>query len=186
MKRFVIAGTVLAIGIGAIAVYLGRSGEQPAVIPAAATGVETSPGDPQVGDAAPDFSVQTLDDKELTLSSFRGKYVLMDFWASWCGPCRGETPYLKSVFDAHGKDQHFAIISLSLDQTVDDAKQYTAENDMAWFQGYLPGVWNSPLLMTYGVSGIPSIWLIGPDGKVVAKDLRGDDIETAVGVALRK
>jgi thiol-disulfide isomerase/thioredoxin len=138
----------------------------------------------QVGDAAPSFEVKTVDGKPLKLDDYRGKYVLLDFWATWCGPCRGETPSLKAVHQAFGKDDRFAMVGLSLDAKPDEPKTYAAENDLSWTQGFL-GEWTTTNLPDrYGVRGIPSIWLIGPDGKVVAKDLRGDGIKAAVAEAL--
>jgi thiol-disulfide isomerase/thioredoxin len=184
-KVAIVVGVGLIFGVIVAGIYLRQLSEQ-AAVPAAATGQDEAAGDPEVGDIAPGFSVKSLDGKDLTLSDFKGKYVLLDFWASWCGPCREEMPNLKAVYDAHGQDERLAMISLSIDQSAGDAQDYASQNGMTWFQGFLPGVWDSPLLMKYGVTGIPSIWLIGPDGKVIAKDLRGDDIETAVETALKK
>jgi peroxiredoxin len=142
---------------------------------------------PEVGDAAPDFSVKAVDGKkDLKLSAFKGKYLLLDFWATWCGPCREELPNIKKAWADYGKDSQLAIISLSLDKTPQDAAAYGKENGMDWSMGFLPGAWDSPVVSAYGVDGIPSIWLIGPNGKVIAKELRGDDIEAAVKQALAK
>jgi peroxiredoxin len=136
------------------------------------------------GEPAPEFTVKTLDGKPLKLADYRGKFVLLDFWATWCGPCKGETPHLKAVHEAFGKDDRLAMVGLSLDQETAEPKKYVAENGMAWSQGFL-GDWQATDLPgKYGVRGIPSIWLIGPDGKVVAKDLRGDRIKAAVAEAL--
>jgi peroxiredoxin len=141
--------------------------------------------DVQVGDAAPDFTVMGLDDRPLQLSKFRGKYVLLQFWATWCGPCVVEMDNVKAVYDKFGKDDRFAMISLSSDQSPDRPAHFAAAHGLTWHQGFLGGEeWDSPIQKLYAVKGIPSIWLIGPDGKVIRKNLRGEELLTAVGQAL--
>lgn len=137
-----------------------------------------------VGDAAPAFEAKTLDGGSLRLEDYRGKYVLLDFGATWCGPCRGETPYLKAAHEAFGADDRLAMVGLSLDAGPEAPKKYVADQGLGWTQGFL-GDWSSTDVPgRFGVRGIPSIWLIGPDGKVVAKDLRGERIRAAVAEAL--
>ena len=116
----------------------------------------------------------------------RGKVAVISFSGSWCGPCVAETPNLKAVWEALGKNEKFAMLGLSVDEKVDEPRDYAKENGIQWVQGFL-GEWNNPAakeaMSAYGVQGIPSIWLIGPDGKVVAKDLRGEKMkETVVGL----
>jgi len=138
------------------------------------------------GDAAPDFEVKTLDERPVHLADFRGQYLLLDFWATWCGPCRAETPHLKTVYETYGNNPKFTMIGLSLDKMVKEPKTYSKTEGIDWLQGFL-GEWSQANLPAqYGVEGIPAIFLIDPTGKIVAKDLRGEEIGKAVAKALGK
>lgn len=138
----------------------------------------------QVGQDAPLFTTKTADGKELKLADYKGKFVLLDFWATWCGPCLGETPNLKAVFEKYGKRDDFVLIGLSLDTDPAKPAAYAKENGCGWVEGFLGDWGKDEVTKMYGVRGIPSIWLIGPDGKVVASGLRGDAIMAAVATAL--
>jgi peroxiredoxin/5-hydroxyisourate hydrolase-like protein (transthyretin family) len=149
-------------------------------------GVEVPPKSAalQIGDLAPLFETKTVDGQPLKLAGFRGRYVLLDFWATWCHPCVGEMPNLKATYDAFGKSPQFAMISLSLDASPAQPRGFARVNNIQWIQGFL-GDWSQATIPNlYGVEGIPAIFLIGPDGRIVARDLRGDAIRAAVGQAL--
>ena len=117
---------------------------------------------------------------------FSIKYVLLDFWATWCGPCTGETPNLKAVFEQYGKRDDFVMMGLSLDQDKEKPIAYAKEKGTGWIDGFLGDWGKDEVTKKYGVRGIPSIWLIGPDGKVVAKGLRGEGILEAVRTVLEE
>jgi thiol-disulfide isomerase/thioredoxin len=140
----------------------------------------------RLGETAPSFEVRTVDGEPLRLADFRGKFVLLDFWATWCGPCVGETPFLKATYKSFGANDRFAMISLSLDADPGAPKDFARKNDIKWTQGFL-GKWSdSKVTPLYGVEGIPSIFLLSPDGKIIARELRGEAIADAVGKALGK
>jgi RNA polymerase sigma factor (sigma-70 family) len=141
---------------------------------------------PDAGATAPAIDATTLGGKPLSLSDFKGKYVLLDFWATWCGPCIGEIPNLQSVYDAFGNDDRFTILSVSVDETIDEPQKFQEKRKLPWPQAYLSGGMHGPTPGKFGVQAIPAFVLVGPDGKIVARGMRGDEIKKAVEKALAK
>ena len=134
---------------------------------------KTAPGP---GVVAPPIEATTLDGKHLTLADFKGKYVLLDFWATWCKPCIGEIPQLHAVHEAFGKDERFAILSLSVDERIDEPKIFQEKRQLPWTQAFLRRrLSTAPSPERSGVRAIPALVLVGPDGKIVARGMRGED-----------
>lgn len=127
-----------------------------------------------VGRPAPSLIVKNLKGETLRLSDLKGKYVLIDFWATWCAPCVAETPNLQKLYNAY-HDKGFEIIGVSLDETLEPLNDFLKTRKINW-----PQVHNmtcgSDLLATFDVSTIPATFLIGPDGTVVRLALRGDSL----------
>ena len=141
---------------------------------------------PGPGAIAPAIDATTLDGKPLKLSDFSGQYVLLDFWATWCGPCIGEIPQLQAIHDAFGSDERFAILSLSVDEKIEEPRKFQEKRKLPWSQAFLGGGIHGPIPGTFGVVAIPAFVLIGPDGKIVARGMRGEEIKKAVAEALAK
>jgi len=138
----------------------------------------------KVGDLAPDFTVKTLSGEELKLADYRGKYVLLDFWASWCAPCLAEMPNLQTIQDQYASDPRFVVIGLSLDEEPSRAASAVKALKLSWRQGIVEP--DAPTIASYGASAIPATFLIGPDGRILARDLRGQKTRTAVVEALQR
>ncbi len=135
-----------------------------------------STGAVQVGQQAPDITLDTPEGKPVSLSDFRGKYVLVDFWASWCRPCRVENPNVVRVYGKY-KDKGFEILGVSLDRSRDAWLKAIEADGLTWQHISDLKFWQSAAAQTYGVSSIPYTVLVGPDGKVIAQNLRGAALE---------
>ncbi len=136
-----------------------------------------------IGQQAPEIVLPTPDDKELALSSLKGKIVLVDFWASWCGPCRKEMPNVVKAY-AKFKDKGFEIYGVSLDQDKGRWVEAIQKDGITWPQVSDLKYWDSYAAKLYAVEGIPYTVLLDKEGKIIAKNLRGAELDKAIEKAL--
>ncbi len=137
-----------------------------------------------VNKQAPDFALPDASGKMVSLASFKGKYLLVDFWASWCSPCRMENPNVVKAYSEF-KDKNFAILGVSLDKEKDPWQQAVQEDKLAWTQVSDLKYWNSKAVEVFKFEGIPFNILIDPQGKIIAQELRGTDLENKLKEVLQ-
>jgi thiol-disulfide isomerase/thioredoxin len=139
---------------------------------------------PRVGDVAPDFTAANLAGGTITLGSLKGRYVLLDFWATWCAPCVASLPALRRIHDTFEAGNRLSVLGLNLDDQPTDAKAFLEARSLPWAQAFLGGSASDTddVLSRYAISFIPTYILLGPDGKLIH---RGDNLD-AVAEILRR
>lgn len=135
------------------------------------------------GSKFPDFNEQDVNGKSISVANYKGRVVLVDFWATWCGPCRGEVPNVVAAYQKyHAKG--FEIVGVSLDQDRTKLINYTESQHMTWQQFFDGQGWSNKLGVKYGIQSIPASFLLDGKGNIIGKDLRGDALEAAVAKAV--
>jgi peroxiredoxin len=137
-----------------------------------------------IGSEAPEIALNDTTGTAVPLSSLRGKYVLIDFWASWCGPCRNENPNVVRMYNKF-KDKGFAIYSVSLDRERESWLRAIKNDNLTWTHVSDLKFWQSAAAQQYGVQAIPATFLVDRDGKIVAKNLRGEALEQKLAEVLK-
>ena len=137
-----------------------------------------------MGAVAPEFAQNNLEGQPITLSSLRGKYVLIDFWASWCGPCRAENPHVKAAYEKF-KDKNFEILAVSLDNKKDAWVQAIEKDGLPWLHVSDLLGWKNAVAEQYDVKAIPQNWLLDPNGVIIGQNMRGKDLEEKLASVLK-
>ena len=138
----------------------------------------------QVGSEAPDFTLPDVDGNPVSLSSFRGKYVLVDFWAAWCPDCRKENPNIVSAWEKY-KNKNFTVLGVSLDRNRDQWLAAIEKDKLAWTQVSDLKYWSSDAAVLYCIRWIPMSFLIDPEGKIVAVGLEGEELHNKLEELLK-
>ena len=133
----------------------------------------------------PDFAEKDVAGKPLSIANYKGKVVLLDFWATWCGPCVRELPNVIKIYETYHQ-QGLEIIGISLDKDQQKLLSFAKEKNMTWPQYFDGLVWQNKLAVKYGVESIPATYLLDGQGTIIGKDLRGEELEQAVAKALAK
>lgn len=136
-----------------------------------------------VGSIAPDFTLQTINHKPLKMTSLRGKLILLDFWASWCAPCREENPNVVKTYQEF-KEKGFDILSISLDSENESWEAAIKKDKLTWNHVSDLKSWDSEVVKMYGVTGIPFTLLLDKEGKIIAKNLRGAELNNKLKTVL--
>ena len=145
----------------------------------------TAAAQPKIGELSPEIILKDLAGNPVSLSSLKGRVVLIDFWASWCGPCRKSNKHLVSIYPSL-KTKGFEIYGISIDEDISDWKRAVAAGKFKWLQVNENGGWNAPVATQWKIDQIPTNYLLDKQGKIIARDLEGRHLEKVINDLLKQ
>jgi len=160
--------------------------EKPTVSPTKITEQSVTTGT-EVGAVAPNFTMNDQFGKPVNLNQFKGKTVVIDFWATWCPPCRKSIPFVKESYNKY-KNNNVVFLGVSLDKAegLDGWKEYIRDNGMDWVQVADGKFWDNKAAALFGIESIPSLWVLDREGKIVGKNLFHDELEATITKAIQQ
>ncbi len=129
----------------------------------------------QIGQPAPALIAETIYGEPVSLDDYSGRFVLLEFWGSWCGPCIPEIPYLNEIHEIMDQEQ-LVVIGIALDRDVETVEKFMEEHGMSWPQILQSDMFDGELVNAFNIGGVPSMYLVGPDGTIVTRNLRGEEM----------
>ena len=138
-----------------------------------------------IGETAPDFTMNNQFGKPVSLKDFRGKVVMIDFWATWCGPCIASLPQVIELKKKYFGEK-FEILGISLDKDLEQWKSFINDKQMDWIHIADGQYWNNAIAVQYQIESIPNVWIIDKEGKIIAKELRGSSVESELATIMGK
>ncbi len=171
------------VGTKTVRVQVTEDAARKGTLDLGAVPVPVRPG-PRPGEVVPDLAFTAFSAETVKLSDLRGRYVLLDFWATWCSPCVADLPAMRRLHDTYGAGKRLVVLGLNLDDDPDKARRFVQERKLPWTQGSLGGQPENPVLARYAVSSAPAYFLIGPDGKLIQSSQSLEEVAEAVRRAL--
>lgn len=176
MKKVLIAGLCLMVAVAFSATLIAKK-ESPKNVKAAKVAAPAIGTD--VGMTAPDFVMNDPNGNPLMLNKYKGKIVVLDFWATWCGPCRRELPHFKELWGKY-RSKDVVFIGISLDKDLEKWKQFIKSENMDWLHVADGKFWQNAVAQQFGVESIPSVWVLDKAGVIQGKGLYGGEVETTI------